>query len=138
MRAQGTQRILAPVGVVGFDENNLPEPWFNRWLPHGEQQVGLIDAFQENYVTPPMEQIQPLYRMSAARVPFELVDPTRTGLITIQELVDMQQFIHNAQTLVIPESLGSVEIFQTGPLCWSRIPKSCSGLRRIRAARQVR
>lgn len=109
MRAQGTQRILAPVGVERFDENNLAGTVVQPLAPHGEQQVGLIDAFQENYVTPPMEQIQPLYRMSAARVPFELVDPTRTGLITIQELVDMQQFIHNAQTWVIPESL-EVEI----------------------------
>ncbi|MCA9158393.1 MAG: hypothetical protein KDA72_08705 [Planctomycetales bacterium] len=109
MRAQGTQRILAPVGVERFDENNLAGTVVQPLAPHGEQQVGLIDAFQENYVTPPMEQIQPLYRMSAARVPFELVDPTRTGLITIQELVDMQQFIRNAQTWVIPESL-EVEI----------------------------
>ncbi|MEZ6082142.1 MAG: hypothetical protein R3C56_42645 [Pirellulaceae bacterium] len=106
---KGRNAYWHPLVLERFDENNLAGTVVQPLAPHGEQQVGLIDAFQENYVTPPMEQIQPLYRMSAARVPFELVDPTRTGLITIQELVDMQQFIHNAQTWVIPESL-EVEI----------------------------
>lgn len=108
-RATGTERILAPVSVERFDEKNLAGTVVQPVAPQGEQQVGLIDAFQENYVTPPMEQVLPLYRMSAARVPFELIDPTRTGLITIQELVDVQEFIQNAQTWVNPESL-EVEI----------------------------
>lgn len=107
--ALGTERILAPVSVERFDENNLAGTVVQPVAPHGEQQVGLIDAFQENYVAPPLEQIQPLYRMSAARVPFELIDPTRTGLITREELVDIQQFIQNAQAWVTPESL-AVEI----------------------------
>lgn len=105
MRAEGTQRILAPIGAERFDEKNLAGTVVQPLAPHGEQQVGLIDAFQENYVAPPMEQIQPLYRMSTVHEPFELMDPTRTGLITTQELVDMQQFIQNAQTWVTPESL---------------------------------
>ncbi|MEO8269157.1 MAG: hypothetical protein ABI557_05525 [Aureliella sp.] len=109
LRAEGTQRVLAPIGVERFDENNLADTVVQPLAPLGEQQVGLIDAFQENYVAPPMEQIQPLYGMIAARVPFELIDPTRTGLITIQEMVDMQQFIQNAQAWVTPESL-EVEI----------------------------
>ena len=108
-RATGTERILAPVSVERFDEKNLAGTMVQPVAPQGEQQVGLIDAFQESYVTPPMEQVLPLYRMSAARVPFELMDPTRTGLITIQELVDVQEFIQNAQTWVNPESL-EVEI----------------------------
>lgn len=109
MRAQGTQRVLAPIGAERFDEKSLAGTVVQPLAPQGEQQVGLIDAFQENYVAPPMEQIQPLYRMSAVREPVALVDPKRTGLITIQELVDMQQFIQNAQTWVTPESL-QVEI----------------------------
>ncbi len=104
-RAMGTERILAPVSVERFDEQNLAGTMVQPVAPQGEQQVGLIDAFQENYVAPPMEQVLPLYRMSAARVPFELVDPTRTGLITIQELVDVREFIQNAQAWVNPESL---------------------------------
>ena len=108
-RAEGTQRMLAPISVERFDEKNLAGIVVQPLAPHGEQQVGLIDAFQENYVAPPMEQIQPLYRMSAVNEPVELVDLTRPGLITIQELVDMRQFIQNAQAWVTPESL-EVEI----------------------------
>ncbi len=108
-RAQGTQRVLAPIGVERFDENNLAGTVVQPLAPQGEQQVGLIDAFQENYLAPPMEQILPLYRMDAVNEPLELVDLTRTGLITIQELVDMQQLIQNAQAWIIPESL-EVEI----------------------------
>ncbi len=109
MRAMGTERMLAPVGVERFDETNLANTVVQPVAPQGEQQVGLIDAFQENYVAPPMEQVLPLYRMSSARIPFELMDPTRTGLITLKERVDVQEFIQNAQTWVNPESL-AVEI----------------------------
>ncbi len=108
-RAMGTERMLAPVGVERFDETNLANTVVQPVAPQGEQQVGLIDAFQENYVAPPMEQVLPLYRMSSARIPFELMDPTRTGLITLKERVDVQEFIQNAQTWVNPESL-AVEI----------------------------
>ncbi len=109
MQAAGTERILAPIGAERFDETNLAGTMVQPLAPHGEQQVNLIDAFQENYVTPPMEQVLPLVRMSSARVPFELVDPRRTGLITTVELIEIQQLIQNAQTWVNPESL-AVEI----------------------------
>lgn len=104
-RAVGTERILAPIAVERFDDKNLAGTVVLPVAPHGEQQVGLIDAFQENKVGTPLDQVQPLLRMSSARVPFELIDPRRTGLITRQELIDIQQLIQNAQTWVIPESL---------------------------------
>ncbi len=109
MQAAGTERILAPISAERFDETNLAGTMVQPLAPHGEQQVNLIDAFQENYITPPMEQVLPLVRMSSARVPFELVDPRRTGLITTAELAEIQQLIQNAQTWVNPESL-AVEI----------------------------
>lgn len=104
-RAVGTERILAPLAVERLEEQNLAGTVMLPVAPHGEEQVGLIDAFQENYVGTPLDQVQPLSRMSAARVPFELVDLRRTGLITRQEVIDVQQLIQNAQTWVIPESL---------------------------------
>ncbi len=107
--AAGTERILAPVRVGRFDETDPTGTMVLPVAPHGEQQVGLIDAFQENYVGTPLDQVQPLVRMSSARVPFELVDPFRTGMITRQELIDVQELIQNARTWVNPESL-SVEI----------------------------
>ncbi len=109
MGAVGTERILAPIAVERFDEKNLAGTVVLPVAPHGEQQIGLIDAFQENYVGTPLDQVLPLSRMSSARVPFELIDPRRTGLITRQELIDIQQLIQNAETWVIPESL-TVEI----------------------------
>ncbi len=108
-RAIGTERILAPLAAERFDERNLAGTVVLPVAPHGEQQIGLIDAFQENYVGTPMDQVLPLSRMSAARVPFELVDPRMTGLITRRELVEMHQLVQNAQTWVIPEAL-TVEI----------------------------
>lgn len=104
-RAVGTERILAPIAAERFDDKNLAGMVVLPVAPHGEQQVGLIDAFQENKVGTPLDQVQPLLRMSSARVPFELIDPRRTGLITRQELIDIHQLIQNAQTWVIPESL---------------------------------
>ncbi len=107
--AAGTQRILAPVRVERFDETDPTGTVVLPVAPHGEQQVGLVDAFQENYAGTPMDQVLPLYRMSEARVPFELVDPIRTGKITIQEVTAVKEFIQNAQTWVIPEAL-AVEV----------------------------
>jgi uncharacterized repeat protein (TIGR01451 family) len=104
-RAVGTERILAPVAAERFDDKNLAGMVVLPVAPQGEQQVGLIDAFQENKVGTPLDQIQPLSRMSSARVPFELIDPRRTGLITRQELIDIRQLIQNAETWVIRESL---------------------------------
>jgi uncharacterized repeat protein (TIGR01451 family) len=107
--AIGTERILAPLAAERFDDQNLAGTVVVPVAPQGELQVGLIDAFQDKYAGTPLDQVQPLSRMSAARVPFELIDLRRSGLITLEELVDIRQLVQNAETWVIPESL-TVEI----------------------------
>jgi uncharacterized repeat protein (TIGR01451 family) len=107
--AIGTERILAPLAAERFDDKNLAGTMVGPVAPQGELQVGLIDAFQDKNAGLPIDQVQPLSRMSAARVPFELVDLRRSGLITREELIDIRQLVQNAETWVIPESL-AVEI----------------------------
>lgn len=101
----GTERMLSPVAAQGFDDHNLAGTVVAPVAPLGEQQVRLIDAFQGRDLGTPLDQVVPLSRMSAARVPFELVDVRRTGLITREEMIDVLQLIQNAETWVIPEAL---------------------------------
>ncbi len=103
--AAGTERMLAPIKPGRFDETNLASTVVLPLAPYGEQQVGLIDAFQDNYRGTPMDQVLPLERLSSARVPFEGMNLFRTGLITLAEVTEIQQFIQNAQTWVNPESI---------------------------------
>jgi len=107
--AIGTERILAPLAAERFDDKNLAGTMVVPVAPQGELQVGLIDAFQDKYAGLPIDQVQPLSRMSAARIPFELVDLRRAGLITLEERIAIRQLVQNAETWVIPESL-AVEI----------------------------
>lgn len=104
-RAVGTQRILAPIKPGRFDETDLAGTVMQPLGPAGEEQVNLIDAFQENSLGTPIEQIIPPLRMSEARVPFENIDVLGTGRITDEEIAVLGQFMQNALTWYKPELL---------------------------------
>lgn len=104
-RSVGTERILAPVATARFDEANLASSLVQPVAPHGEEQVRLIDAFQEHTQGTPMEQVVPPLRMSDARVPFEWIDMFGTGQITDEELVVIGHVLENARTWFVPEAL---------------------------------
>ena len=104
-RAIGTERMLAPVKPGRFDDTNLIGTVMQPLAPHGEEQVNLIDAFQENAGGTPLAGVLPPQRMSEARVPFEQVDVLGTGRITDEEIAVLGQFLMNARTWFLPESL---------------------------------
>lgn len=103
--AVGTQRFVAPVKPGGFDDTDLANTMTQPLAPHGEQQVSLIDAFQENIHGTPLAQILPPQRMSEARVPFENIDVIGTGRITDEEIAVLGRVLQNARTWFTPESI---------------------------------
>jgi uncharacterized repeat protein (TIGR01451 family) len=104
-RSVGAQRILAPVAPGRFDELDLAGTVMQPVAPLGEEQVKLIDAFQENKAGTPVEQVLPPQRMSEARVPFENIDVLAIGRITDEEIAVLGQFLQNARTWFKPELL---------------------------------
>lgn len=104
-RAVGTERMLAPVKPGRFDDTSLAGTVMQPLAPHGEEQVNLIDAFQENAGGTPLAHVLPPMRMSEARVPFEEIDVLGTGRITDEEIAVLGQFLVNARTWFLPESL---------------------------------
>lgn len=104
-RAVGTKRILAPVKPGRFDDLDLAGSVMQPVAPLGEEQIGLIDAFQESRLGVPIAQIVPPSRMSEARVPFEGVDVIGTGRITDEEIAVMGEILENARTWFTPESI---------------------------------
>lgn len=107
-KAIGTQRILAPVKPGRLDEVDLPGAVVQPVAPFGEEQVNLIDAFQENVAGTPIASVIPPERMSEALVPFEGIDVLRTGRITDEEILVMGRILQNARTWILPESLGVI------------------------------
>lgn len=108
-RAVGTQRILAPVAPGRLDESELVTNVVLPTGPRGEQQVRLLDAFQENNGGVKMDQVLAFGTMSEARVPWENVDFFRTGILQDDELAVLGQILQGARTWFAPESL-AVEI----------------------------
>jgi uncharacterized repeat protein (TIGR01451 family) len=107
-RAVGTERILVPVTPGGLDELNMAGTVALPVAPHGEEQVRLIDAFQENNRGTPIAQTLPPMRMSEARVPSEYVELFGTGLLTEEEIAVIGRFLQNARTWSTPESLAVI------------------------------
>ena len=103
--AIGTERVLAPIAPGRFDETNLAGTVVQPLAPQGEQQVRLIDAFQENNGGVPIAQVLPPQRMSEARVPFEGVEVIGVGKITDDEIAVLGRVLQNARAWSIPESL---------------------------------
>ena len=58
-RAAGTERILAPIVPSKFEERSGADRVVLPVAPIGQQQIGMLDAFQENRSTIPMQQIVP-------------------------------------------------------------------------------
>lgn len=103
--ALGTERLSAPVKPGRFDETNLAGTVVQPLAPQGEEQIRLIDAFQENNGGVPILQIIPPQRMSEARIPFEGVEVLGLGKITDDEIAVLGRVLANARTWYTPESL---------------------------------
>lgn len=103
--AIGTQRVLAPIQPGRINDQELVGSVMQPLGPLGEQQVNLIDAFQENVGGLPVAGVMPPQRMSEARVPFEEIDVLRTGRITDEEIAVLGRILQNARTWFVPESL---------------------------------
>ncbi len=104
-RAVGTERMLAPQAASGFQENNGANNVMQPLAAHGEQQVGLIDAFQENNAGVPIAQVIPPGRMSEALIPFENIDFFETGVMLDHEIPVLGRVLANARSWHTPESL---------------------------------
>ncbi len=107
-RAVGTERILAPVAPLGFRETDLVGDFSGPLAPHAEQQVGMLDRFQENNRGIPIAQILPPMRMSEALVAFEDIEFFTTGLMLDHEIPVLGRILANARTWYLPESLGVI------------------------------
>ncbi|WP_145085476.1 hypothetical protein [Aureliella helgolandensis] len=105
-RAVGTERILAPIQPSRFEDHNLANSMVQPVAPHGEEQVRLLDAFQENQGGIPIAQVLPLMRMSEARVPHEAIDFFRSGIIMKEDIPVLGKILQGALTWYTPESLG--------------------------------
>lgn len=108
-RAVGTERILAPVSPADFRETDLAGNVSLPLAPKGEQQVGMLDAFQENRLGAPIAQVLPPMRMSEAQKAFENVTFFTTGLMLDHEIPVLGRVLANARTWYNPESV-AVEI----------------------------
>lgn len=104
-RAVGTERILVPVKPGRFEETDLAGTVMQPLKTHGEEQVSLIDAFQENNQGVPIAQVLPPQRMSDAIVPFENLDFFQTGQIKDEEVAVLGRILAGARTWYTPESL---------------------------------
>lgn len=107
-KAVGTHRILAPVQPGRLEDHNPAGEMSLPLAPIGEQQVKLVDAFQENTGGRPMDGVLPAQRMSRAFVPHEDIDLQRAGRITDDEIAVLGRVLQNARTWFLPENLGIV------------------------------
>lgn len=105
-RAVGTERVLAPVRLGGFEDLGVASNVVLPVAPVGEAQVALLDAFQENNAGVPVEHVLPLYRMSEARVPFEALNFFRTGELQDKNIAVIGRILAGARTWYNPESIG--------------------------------
>jgi uncharacterized repeat protein (TIGR01451 family) len=74
--------------------------------PHGEQQIRLLDALQENNGGVPMDQVVGWKGMSEARVPHEKVDMYKLAMLQDEELAALGRILEGTRTWYSPESLG--------------------------------
>lgn len=104
-KAVGTQRIVDPIKAGRFDDTDLASSVVLPVATHGEEQVNLIDAFQENKAGTPLAGVLPAQRMSEAFVPHEGIDVLGPGKITDEEIAVLGRFLQNARTWFVPESV---------------------------------
>lgn len=104
-RAVGTERMLLPVAPVGIDESNLAGNVSVPVAPQGEQQVGMLDAFQENRLGVPIAQVIPPLRLSETLVMFENITFFTTGEMVDDEIPVLGLVLANAREWYNPESV---------------------------------
>ncbi len=105
-RAVGTERMLLPIAPVGIDESNLVGNVTVPIAPQGEQQVGMLDAFQENRLGVPIAQVLPPLRVSETLVMFENITFFTTGEMVDDEIPVLGLVLANAREWYTPESVG--------------------------------
>ena len=108
-RAAGTERILAPIVPSKFEERSGADRVVLPVAPIGQQQIGMLDAFQENRSTIPMQQIVPAGTMSEALVVFENIGFLTTGVMADHEVAVIGRILAAARSWYQPESL-AVEV----------------------------
>ncbi len=104
-RAVGTERMLAPVSPANIREADLAGNVTVPIAPHGEQQVGMLDAFQENRLGVPIAQVVPPARMSETIVMFEDITFFATGEMIYDEVPVLGRVLANAREWYNPESV---------------------------------
>lgn len=105
-RSAGTGRILAPVTANAFRESDLVGNLNGPLAPQAEQQVGMLDRFQENRRGVPIAQSVPPKRYSSAQKAFESIEFLTTGMMLDHEIPVIGRILANARTWYTPESLG--------------------------------
>lgn len=105
-RAAGTERILAPVTPGAFQEADLIGNLNGPLAPQAEQQIGMLDRFQENRRGIPIAQSVPPKRFSAAQKAFESIEFLTTGMMLDHEIPVIGRILANARTWYTPESIG--------------------------------
>ena len=104
-RAVGTERFLTPVVAAGMQENNGPTSMVQPLAPLGEQQVRVLDGFQELRGGVPVAQVLPPLRMSDAVKPVENLTFFTTGLMQDEEIPVLGRVLQNAREWFTPESI---------------------------------
>ncbi|GIW98420.1 MAG: hypothetical protein KatS3mg111_1753 [Pirellulaceae bacterium] len=103
--ARGPEGMITPVATARFADSNNAGAVMQPLAPHGQQQVGLIDALEEQQIGVKMERVVPLQRMSDARFAIEGFDVLTTSEITDAEIAVLGKVIQNAHAWWSPESL---------------------------------
>jgi uncharacterized repeat protein (TIGR01451 family) len=104
-RSAGTERILVPVTPSGLQETDNVGNLNGPLAPHAEQQIGMIDRFQENKRGIPIAQSVPAKRFSGAQKAFESIEFLTTGMMLDHEIPVIGRILANARTWYTPESI---------------------------------
>lgn len=103
--AIGTEKVYSPLTPGKLDETSLISSVSQPLVPHGEDQVNLIDAFQDEALGTPIESVVPLRRMSEARVPWSAESLLTIGRIQDEEIAVLKKVIQNAHEWTNVDSL---------------------------------
>jgi uncharacterized repeat protein (TIGR01451 family) len=104
-RAIGATPIIAPLNVVQLDEANLASTMVQPVSPLGQQQVSLIDAFEENYGGKPIAQVIPVERLSKALVPNQNIESQNPRMIMEDETAVLGRILERVEIASLPESV---------------------------------
>lgn len=104
-RAVGTERMLAPVALGQFEETDPTGTFSQPLAALGQEQVGMLDAFQENNQGVPVAQVIPPLDVSESLAILQDINFFATGQIDDLEVPVLGRVLQNARSWYTPESV---------------------------------